>query len=293
MADFPDGVHVALVTPLTAAQEYAAETMERLLAAVRPCVQGISILGTTGEGPSFTPERQREVVRHVVRCMEGGQPVSCGVAATSAEAAVQRLKALADLGVAAGLVLPPFYYPLTPEEVSAFYHTVADGSPIPILIYHIPQLTKILLTPEQVSGLAKHPNIAGLKDSSLNFGFFQRVRQVAPRPFKVFIGSDELLATAKAVGGNGAICASPNVFPQLAARIWQDTGALSASPDRKAERMLTRLVDAMREHGGVRAWKAAVEHVHGLPAQPKLPLHPLAEEHRRMVCEIVSGLMVS
>lgn len=293
MMEFPDGVHVALITPLDETQNYAQEVMEKLLISVKPRVQGISILGTTGEGPSLSDAAKRVVIRHVVKANNGMLPISCGVVSMSAAQGSKTLWELAEAGINAGLVFPPFYYPLTSEEVLDFYWTVAEATPIPILIYYIPQFTKVVLTPAQVAMLAGHPKIIGIKDSSMNFGFFQRVRQAVPEAFKVFTGSDDMLVATSAVGGNGAICASPNVAPQLATGIWQSLWSHDRQDVFEQQTVLTKLVDAIRDLGGVRAWKAAVETLNFGTARPALPLQALGAADRSRVAEAVANMVVT
>jgi len=290
MCELPDGIHVALITPCDHDGHYLPTVMETIVEAAMPFVQGLSILGSTGEGPTLTPRSQREVIQHLVRVNQGRLPLSCGVVARSATEYQQALHALDDEGIDFGLILPPLYYPLTPPEVVDFYRAVADGSPIPIIIYHIPQFTKVQLMPEQVATLADHPRIVGLKDSGMNFGFFQRVRYATSPQFKVFTGSDELLAAVAAVGGNGAICASPNVAPHLSSMIWQALVQQQSDPQLEQQKTLMRLIDTVRELGGLRAWKTAVELKHLGVAQPLPPLRPLVDADRQRLMETMQDL---
>lgn len=278
MNNLRDGVHVALITPFSSTGIYLPEVMERVIGRTSSWVDGFSVLGSTGEGPLLPPRLKEEVVIHVVGVIKGQHPISCGIAALSTMQCIEECQRLARLGVDAGLVLPPFYYPLQPHEVSGFYRAVADESPIPIVIYHIPQFTKVTIPTQVVGELAQHPNIVGMKDSSMDYAYFQRVRQQAPLPFKLYTGSDDMLMAATRAGGNGTICASANVAPEFVASLWK---ALRENDDDSAwtiQQKIVTLVDACRELGAGRAWKAAVELLGQGEAKPMAPLEPLNNE---------------
>nr|MDQ2724903.1 dihydrodipicolinate synthase family protein [Actinomycetota bacterium] len=85
------------------------------------------------------------------------------------------LGAYHDAGATAVLVAPPFYFPLDRDGVLRFYTGVADRSPLPIVLYNIPAMTKISIPPTVAGELAAHPMIAGMKDSSRDMEYFAEV----------------------------------------------------------------------------------------------------------------------
>src|SRR5437773_12175218 len=113
----------------------------------------------------------------------------------------------------AALVNLPFYYSMDQAGVLAFYRTLARRSPIPILLYNIPQFTKVVAEPETVATLAREGSLVGIKDSSRNFEYFVLVR-AATRDlphFRVFTGSDAVVLVSLVMGGAGTICGAANV----------------------------------------------------------------------------------
>jgi len=139
------GVLPALVTPLrqdgTVDEPAIGRLVEHVLAGG---VHGLLALGSTGETASLDEPSRRLVLAAVVRAAGGRVPVICGVAQTHLAAARAEVAAAAELGAVAALVTPPFYYPIDQATVLGFYRRLAAESPLPILVYNIPQFTKVV-----------------------------------------------------------------------------------------------------------------------------------------------------
>ena len=130
-------------------------------------VAGIVVLGSTGEAIALSDDERREILKTGV---EACAPQKVLIAGTGAESALETLRLTeyaADLGYDAALVRTPFFYKpqLKPANILTFYRTVADRSPIPVLIYSVPVFTGYDMPPELVIELANHPNVIGIKES--------------------------------------------------------------------------------------------------------------------------------
>jgi dihydrodipicolinate synthase/N-acetylneuraminate lyase len=140
-------------------------------------IAGIVVLGSTGEAITLSDEERHEVLKSA---REACVPHKVLIAGTGAESAVETLRLTeyaAGLGYDAALVRTPFFYKpqLKPANILAFYRTVADHSPIPILIYSVPVFTGYDMPPELVIELANHPNIIGIKESG---GEAEKIRRM-------------------------------------------------------------------------------------------------------------------
>src|SRR6476660_1192465 len=129
---------------------------------------GLVVLGSTGEAIMLSDEERREVLA-VAR--EACAPTKVLIAGSGAESAIETLRLTeyaAALGYDVALVRTPHFYrsQMHPANLLAFYRTVADKSPIPILIYNVPPFTAYNMPAEVVIELAEHPNIFGIKESS-------------------------------------------------------------------------------------------------------------------------------
>jgi len=197
------------------------------------------------------------------------------------------VEAAARLGAVAALVAPPFYYLIDQPTVLAFYRRLAKDSPIPILLYNIPQYTKVVAETATVATLAREGTIAGIKDSSRDFEYFEGVC-IATRDlpaFRIFTGSDTMLLPSLTMGGAGTICGAANVAPGWVVRIFEAFQTRDMVAARQAQDDLYQLVMVLR--GGVfpAAIKAAC-HQQGL-CEPwcAVPVPPLDERQEAKLRE--------
>jgi 4-hydroxy-2-oxoglutarate aldolase len=136
----------------------------------RTPIAGMVVLGSTGEAVMLSDEERREVLRATA---EVAAPEKVLIAGTGAESVIETLRLTeiaAKLSYDVALVRTPHFYrpQMKPEALLAFYRTVADRSPLPVLLYTVPPFTAYDLPLEVITALAEHPNIIGIKESSGN-----------------------------------------------------------------------------------------------------------------------------
>src|ERR1700686_545960 len=139
-----------------------------------PCA-GIVVLGSTGEAILLSDQERRDVLKGA---REAAAPQKVLIAGTGVESAIETLRLTeyaAELGYDVALVRTPHYYKkqMQTENLLAFYRTVSDRSPLPVIIYNLPQATGYDMPAEVVCELAGHPNLIGIKESS---GDVEKVR---------------------------------------------------------------------------------------------------------------------
>ncbi len=257
-----EGVLPALVSPLT--EDGAADRtgIGRLIEhVIAGGVHGVLALGSTGETASLDERGRRAMLAAAVEAVAGRVPVICGVAQSHLAAARAEVAAAAELGADAVLVAPPFYYLIDQATVISFYRELASTARVPILLYHIPQYTKVVAEPSTVALLAREGTIRGIKDSSRDFEYFEAVC-IATRDlpaFRIFTGSDTMLLPSLAMGGAGTICGAGNVAPAWVVRIYDAyrDGDLAAA--RRHQDELYQLVMAVRAGVFPQAIKAALQ----------------------------------
>ena len=143
----------------------------------RTPVAGIVVEGSTGEAILLSDEERRDVLKAV---RAAAAPNKVLIAGTGIESAIETLRLTeyaAELGYDVAMVRTPHYYKkqMQTENLLAFYRTVADRSPLPVIIYNIPQATGYDMPAEVVVALAEHPNLIGIKESS---GDVEKVRKM-------------------------------------------------------------------------------------------------------------------
>jgi 4-hydroxy-tetrahydrodipicolinate synthase len=254
------GMLVALVTPLDGRGELDQRALDRILdRALAAGVSGVCPVGSTGEGPRLGRARRLEVVDAVVRRVGNRVPVIPAPAVETLDGGAAELEELEALGAVAALVAPPAYYPLSDADVLGFYERLADRSPLPLLLYNMPALTKISLAPGVVAALAGHPRVAGIKDSSRDLEYLTAVRYATGNAFAVLTGSDSMLLASMVVGADGAIAASANLAPELGCELYRHAAAGELEQARAAQRRVFELVRACRVGDFPAGWKAALE----------------------------------
>ena len=138
---------------------------------------GIVVLGSTGEAILLSDQERRDVLKSA---RQAAAPNKILVAGTGIESAIETLRLTehaAELGYDVAMVRTPHYYKkqMQPANILAFYRTVADRSPLPVIIYNFPQATGYDIPAEVVIELAEHPNLIGIKESS---GDVEKVRKM-------------------------------------------------------------------------------------------------------------------
>jgi 4-hydroxy-2-oxoglutarate aldolase len=141
-----------------------------------PCV-GIVVLGSTGEAILLSDQERRDVLKSA---REAAAPNKVLIAGTGVESAMETLRLSeysAKLGYDIAMVRTPHYYKkqMQAANILAFYRTVADRSPLPVIIYNFPQATGYDIPAELVIELAEHTNLIGIKESS---GDVEKVRKM-------------------------------------------------------------------------------------------------------------------
>lgn len=141
-------------------------------------IAGMVVLGSTGEAVMLSDQERRDILKGA---KEAASPSKVLIAGTGSESAVETLHLTdyaAELGYDVALVRTPHYYKkqMLPANMLAFYRTVADRSPLPVMLYSVPALTGYDLPAEVVVELADHQNIVGIKESG---GDIEKVGRIA------------------------------------------------------------------------------------------------------------------
>jgi 4-hydroxy-tetrahydrodipicolinate synthase len=263
------GIIPPLATPLVDRDTLDVAGLERLIEHVLAGgVHGLFVLGTTGEGPALPPAVRRAVVERTVKQVAGRVPVLVGISDTVLADSLALARFSADSGAAAVVAAPPYYFPAGQDPLERWCRALVAGLPLPLLLYNMPEMVKVVLGPELVRRLADLPEIVGLKDSGGDLetftGYSKIVREVRP-DWSLLIGPEQMLPQAHALGGHGGVCGGANVRPRLFVDL---QAALERGDEARAAGLqqkvlsLGRLYDVSTEPGrvivGVKAALAAL-----------------------------------
>lgn len=283
------GIFAAATTPFatdgTLDMAAAASNATALVAAG---LQGLVLVGSTGEAP-LVDDAERDALLAAVRpVVPADRWLLMGVGAESTRLTIDRARRAAAHGADAVLVVAPHYYTnaMSPRAQEAHYRAVADASPVPVLLYSIPQYMHFALDAETVGRLATHPNIIGIKDSGGDAVVRDSYQTLAPAPFAVFTGHAPSLRIALATGCEGAILATGCIAPALCLAIADAVNTGDEARGRALQQALTKLAGEVAVKHGVPGLKAAVDaagRIGGAPRAPLLPLDDAARAHVQAV----------
>jgi 4-hydroxy-2-oxoglutarate aldolase len=255
-------------------------------------IAGYVVLGSTGEAVMLSREEAESVL---IAAKEAADPHKILIAGTGAESTAEtitRTKRAAALGYKFALVKTPYYYKpaYRPENYIHHYRAVADASPIPILLYSVPQFTGIALDTPEILTLAEHPNIVGIKDSS---AVIQRVSEVvgsAPSRFHLVTGGAAVIYPALVVGARGAILALASALPEKCVELYELFQSGQHDRAKTLQHQLALASKRIASENGIAGLKFAMELRGYYGGAPRLPLLPLKEEKKQAISALVAEL---
>jgi 4-hydroxy-2-oxoglutarate aldolase len=242
-------------------------------------IDGVVALGSNGEASMLTEQERLEWISAVRAALPPGLRLIGGTGAQSTRATIELTRSAADAGAEAALVITPSYYRrhLTLDAIRSHYETIAEASSIPVIIYNVPPHTAFDLPADWVVASAKHPNLAGIKDSSGDMPRLAQLRSELGPDFMILSGAGERMVDALKAGADGAIVALANLAPSECAGILRDMRGGNEAAAVRAQARIAPVGVAITQRLGVPGLKAGLRlqgFDHGHPRAPLPPLPP-------------------
>ena len=214
------GVGTALVTPFTRTGDLDESSVRRL--ARRQIEAGVHFLvpcGTTGESPTLTGAERVRVVEILMDEARGRVPVLAGAGGYNTSEVVRAAADMQRAGADGLLSVTPYYNKPTQEGLYRHYRTIAESTPLPIVLYNVPGRTGVKIDVATLVRLASIPNIVGVKEASGNVAEMCEILRAVPSDFIVVSGDDALTLPLMAIGGRGIISVASNEIPREMVRM--------------------------------------------------------------------------
>ncbi|KAL1859756.1 hypothetical protein VTK73DRAFT_7491 [Phialemonium thermophilum] len=269
---------VAFFTPDDSVNE--STTKEHAVRLARAGVTGLVTHGSNGEAVHLDHGERARITQWTRQALDEAGfshvPVVVGCGAQSTRETIQLCVEAARAGGSHVLVLPPAYYGglLSTDLIVAYFRSVADASPLPVLIYNYPGACAGLdLSSDTILTLARHPNICGVKLTCGNTGKLARVvaGTRSSRPdFRVFGGSADFLLPTLAVGGHGVIAGLANVAPKACLEL-QRLWTLGKHDRARELQYVLAQADWVAIQGGFPSVKVALQKYNGYGGEPRAP----------------------
>ena len=287
------GIYPALTTPYDASGNFSAADFKHNLHRYNQTdLAGYVVLGSTGESVLLSSKETEAILATAKEAAAPGKRLLAGTGAESTAETIARTKHAADLGYHAALVKTPYYYKpvYKPEVYLTHYRAVADASPIPILLYSVPQFTGVSLETPEIVALSEHPNIIGMKDSS---GVVQRTVEVvagAPSRFQMLTGSASVLVPCLSAGATGAILALASAFPEKCVALYQLYRQKMFDQARELQGKLALASKRVVSEAGIPGVKFVMDLRGYRGGSARAPILPLSEQAKAAITKVAASL---
>ncbi len=253
---------------------------------------GYAVVGSTGEAVLLTRAEMDGILVTAKESAGKEKKLIAGTGAESTAETIERTKRAAELGYDAALVKTPHYYKpaYKPDVLIAHYRRVADESPIPVLLYSIPQFTGVALGTAEVAALAEHPNIIGIKDSSGNVQGVGEIIAATPPAFQVLVGSAATVYPSLAIGARGAVLALACALPEKCVALFELFRQGHHEKARELQAVLARASKLIVSEMGIAGVKHVMDQRGYRGGVPRLPLLPLQDEQKKRLTEFLAAL---
>jgi 4-hydroxy-2-oxoglutarate aldolase len=268
-----------MVTPFTNGDVDAQAIAWNVERWMRAGLGGVVALGTNGESAFLDEDEADRVVDVVRQVVPAGRLLIAGTGRESTRATIAATRRAAAHGADLALVRTPSFFKtqMTPAVLVRHFTAVADGSPIPILLYNFPGQTGVNFTPETIATLAEHANIAGMKETGTDAAQLAAfVDATTASSFSVLVGAAPGFFPAMCVGAVGAIVAVACVLPELCVRLHALASEGRYDEARPLQRLLTPLGRLVTTTHGVPGLKAAMDAAGYKGGEPRAPLVPVS-----------------
>jgi 4-hydroxy-tetrahydrodipicolinate synthase len=217
------GVFVPHITPFTKSGGLDIEALKKCVRFwLENGVSGLVPCGSNGEAPYLSRQERKKVIETVVNEVKGKIPVLAGTGSMGTRETIALTRDAADVGADAALVVTPFYYRLSSEELCQHYRSVSEAVDLPIVVYTVPKFTGISLEPAFIHRLAvENKSVIGIKDSSGNLGGITETIRLTGERFSVLAGTADIVLPTLSAGGKGAVVAVANVFPAMCRQLYK------------------------------------------------------------------------
>ena len=241
-----------MITPLRGRDELDIAGLEGLIEHILGGgVNGIFILGTTGEGPCLSYRLRRDLIARVCKQVHHRVPVLVGVTDTAFVESISLARSAAESGADAVVAAPPYYLPEAQPELQEYLDHLVPELPLPLYLYNMPALTKVPLEAETVRRALDEPRIIGLKDSSGDMNYFKSIAQIIQKrsDWSLLMGPEEKLFDSLQLGGHGGVNGGANLFPRLYVRLYEAHHAGDFANARQLQKQVQRVSDSFYRIG--------------------------------------------
>lgn len=286
-------VLTAMVTPFTESGELDEPAVPKLVEyLLSNGSDGLVVCGTTGEAPTLTMTEKRRMFELVKEAVKGRGAVIAGTGTNDTRDAIEMTRMATEVGVDGVLVVTPYYNKPSQEGLYRHFRSVAEATPLPVMLYNVPGRTSVNLEAATVVRLAKDvPNIVALKEAGGNMMQITDTAAAVPPGFRIYSGEDGLTLPMLALGAYGVVSVTSHlVGKDLKAMI----EAFQAGDHARAFELHARMLPIVRAcfqptTPSPVPLKAALNMLGVRVGPPRLPLVEATDREREVVRAALTG----
>jgi len=286
------GIFAPLTTPFANEDIYLEKFEDNILRYNEFDLSGYVISGSTAESVYLSDDEIEKLVKAAIDASSPDKTIIAGTARESTKITVEFSNRIADLGIDAILIRTPSYFKalMTQEALKTHYLTIADQAKVPLIIYHIPRYTGLTFTPELLIELSKHERIAGIKDSSGNMGFLNRVIPLLDPSFDFLLGAGSMLYPGLMMGSSGGILALADIAPGQCVHLYKLFLEKRWDEAKKLQHDLVPLNQALTVEHGIPAIKYALDLIGFYGGPCRLPLQDMTDRDKHKVRDVLKKI---
>jgi len=287
------GTGVAVITPFHKDGSIDFRSFEKVINhLISNGINYIVTLGTTGESTSLNIDEKNAVINFVVEITDGRIPVVVGLGGNNTADVVNNLKQISLDGADAVLSVCPYYIKPQQGGIYLHYKAVANNSPVPVILYNVPDRTGVNIKAETTLQLANDfDNIIGIKEASKNFEQCVSIIKNKPENFILISGDDNSTLPLMAFGASGVISVTANAFPKEFSEMVHLCKKGDYKSARKIHFQLTDFTSSLFMEGSPCGIKAAMEIMGLCQNYLRLPNVPVSRTTYNVIKNAINGVI--
>ena len=236
------------------------------------------VLGTTSEAPTLTAEEKNLVISTILDANDGRLPVMLGMGGNNTQAVVEAVKNQDFTGIQGILSVVPYYNKPNQRGMKAHFESIADASPVPVVVYNVPGRVGVNLQAATCVELAQHPNIIAVKEASGNLQQIMEILRDKPADFDVLSGDDGITQPLMALGATGVISVAANAYTNQFSRMMKAQNEGRIQEALRLHYAMLRMNQLIFADGNPAGIKCLMSHIGLCDNVLRMPLVPVNEK---------------
>lgn len=283
-----EGIFIPNVTPFREDGGLDKEALSSLMEYwMEAGISGLAVNASTGEGPLLSREEKAELLELAVERVRGRGIVIAGSGEIGTRETIELTKDALDIGADAALVITPYFYRPTDEELYRHYSTLLSKVDIPVILYNVPKFTGYSIKAGVIKRIAEeHSNLIGVKESGGDPGTLAEIINLVGERLSVLSGSGDTLLPALTLGGKGGVLAIANVIPEICVALYKAYKRGESVEAGRLQVVISALNKVLvRDLNQASALKKALNLMGRWAGYPRPPILPISQAEEEKVIE--------